>query len=166
MKRVLCDSILGHFDLIWGMYEEAMIDIQDEHWSDGDIEYLIPARQCFHVIETADYYSSDKQDAFPWGHRFGVRARETTRDNYPSQSSILRYHRDVQERITDWIETLGDEGLLRSQDVFRWTGDTVLSRLLYVLSHYRQHFGEINAELRRRGLPRIKWKTVEESDHE
>jgi len=36
MKRVLCDSILGHFDLIWGMYEEAMIDIQDENWSDGD----------------------------------------------------------------------------------------------------------------------------------
>jgi hypothetical protein len=35
----------------------------------------------------------------------------------------------------------------------------VLGRVLYLLEHCRQHFGELNAELRRRGLPRIKWRT-------
>ena len=55
---------------------------------------------------------------------------------------------------------MGDEGLLAPEEDYAWTGSTLLGRLLYMLAHCRQHLGEINAELRRRGLPRIKWRTL------
>ena len=58
-----------------------------------------------------------------------------------------------------WIQGMKDPGLLSKEEFFPWTGSAVLSRALYLLGHYRQHFGELNAELRRRGLPRIKWAT-------
>jgi hypothetical protein len=52
-----------------------------------------------------------------------------------------------------------DTTVLSQEGSFPWTGSVVLGRVLYLLGHYRQNFGELNAELRRRGLPRIEWKT-------
>jgi uncharacterized damage-inducible protein DinB len=158
MVRVLCESILEHFNLIWEMHEEAIVNIPKEYWKEGDIEYLIPARQIFHVTESADYYSSIDQNSFLWGHRFGTRARDTMKKNLPNKEELFQYHNEVKEKIDSWLKTSSDIEILQYQNTFRWTGMTVLSRLIYVLAHYRQHFGEINAELRRRGLPRIKWR--------
>ena len=48
MKKVVCESILEHFNLISEMCK-VITKIPDEYWRDGDIEYLIPTRQIFHV---------------------------------------------------------------------------------------------------------------------
>jgi len=60
MARIVCESILEHFNLISEIYK-AITKIPDEYWRGGDIEYLIPSRQIFHVNKSPVYSS--------WGMR-------------------------------------------------------------------------------------------------
>ena len=152
------DSLLEAFDLTWQVYEKAFSVIPDEEWSKGEIEYLTPSRIIYHAIETAEWYSGESRD-FEWGHLTGTGPEDSTAEDLPSKEKLLDYHELVKKRITERLESMSDEELLSEETVFKWTGSTKLSRFLYVLSHYRNHFGEINAELRHRGLDRVKWTT-------
>lgn len=54
--------------------------------------------------------------------------------------------------------SMSDAELLQSQEAFPWTGPNILSRLIYVIRNSQDHTGQLNAELRRRGLPRSAWE--------
>ena len=159
-KRPINASLFESLDLTWGMYEEAIKCIPEEHWRTGDVDYLIPARLVYHVLETADFYSSQKPEGFPWGQRFGVDPWDALPEQLPTKDEALEYHREVMDKVKTWLDGLDDPIMLSQETEFSWTGSTVLGRVLYLVIHYRQHLGEINAELRRRGLPRIKWRTL------
>ena len=81
-------------------------------------------------------------------------------EKLPFKEMELEYHREVRRKVELWLCKMDENYLLAREEKFPWTGSTRLGRALYLLGHYRQHFGEINAELRRRGLPRIKWRTL------
>jgi hypothetical protein len=120
---------------------------------------LIPARQVYHAVETADFYSSSSPDNFPSGYRFDVGCFDSPPEELPTKEQAREYHDEARKQVTEWIQGMADPKLLSKEETFPWTGSVVLGRALYLLGHYRQHFGELNAELRMRGLPRIKWTT-------
>lgn len=78
-------------------------------------------------------------------------------DELPSQEKMLSLLANTEKKLTAWITTLGDEGSLKPQDDYAWTGKTPLGRVPYVLMHVQNHIGEINAELRRRRLQGGAW---------
>jgi len=153
------EALLEAFKLIWEMYDEALKTVPVEHWRAGEIDYLIPARQVYHAVETADFYSGASPDDFPWGQRFDGGCFDSPPEELPSREQAREYHDEVRVKVTDWIRGLDATEILAREKSFPWTGSVVLGRALYLLGHYRQHFGELNAELRRRGLPRIEWTT-------
>jgi hypothetical protein len=51
---------------------------------------------------------------------------------------------------------MSDEDLLAGH-AFPWTGATVLERMIYTLRHSMFHLGQIQAELRRRGMKGAEW---------
>lgn len=153
------EALLEAFKLIWEMYDDALENIPGEHWSTGEIDYLIPARQVYHAVETADFYSRDSPEDFPWGQRFDGRCFDFPPEELPTRERAQEYHDEVRVKVTDWIRGLDALGILARERSFPWTGSVVLGRVLYLLGHYRQHLGELNAELRRRGLPRVEWRT-------
>lgn len=159
LTQKISESLLEAFTLTWDMYEDAIKNIPKEHWRTGDIGYLIPARLVYHALETADFYSGSKPDGFPWGRRFNVDCWDASPEQLPIKDQALEYHKELQEKIGGWLRGTEDS-MLSAETAFPWTGSTVLGRVLYLLAHYRQHMGEINAELRRRGLPRIQWRTL------
>jgi hypothetical protein len=53
---------------------------------------------------------------------------------------------------------MSDEDLLAPDPAFPGTGDAILGRALYLLRHHQAHLGEINADFRSRGLPRVEWR--------
>ena len=71
---------------------------------------------------------------------------------------MLRYLEHVRTQVNDWLAGKADGDLLAPQTAFPWTGPNILSRCIYVIRHTQAHIGEINSELRRRGLPRIQWQ--------
>ena len=155
----ISETIIENLSLTWEMYSDAINSIPEEHWRTGDIDYLVPARLMLHAIETIDFYSSKSPNKYRHGHRFNIDRKTASPEQLPHKDQLHTYLDEVKEKTESWLAGLEDEDFLSHESEFPWTGSTVLGRFLYSLEHCRQHFGELNAELRRRGLPRIKWRT-------
>lgn len=56
--------VIDAFKRNWSMYQDAVMNIPGEHWRTGDIEYLIPSRLVYHVLECADFYSNSTPEGF------------------------------------------------------------------------------------------------------
>jgi hypothetical protein len=151
------ESIIENLSLTWQMYSDAINNIPDEEWRTGEINYLIPARQILHGIETLDYYSSTAPDVFNHGYRFKIDWQTASAKQLPGKAQLNIYLDEVKEKMETWIKGLDDDEFHSPERLFPWTGSTMLGRVLYSLEHSRHHLGELNGELRRRGLPRIKW---------
>ena len=158
----LAKILIEQFSPVFDMYEDAIEKIPENQWKSGEIDYLIPARLILHASEAADYYTTDSSEGYLWNKRFKTdpeKVGDIKPENLPPQNVMLEYHREVRGKIEGWLRGMSDGDLLKAEEKFPWTGSTVLSRMLYTIAHHRQHLGEINAELRRRDLPRIKWRT-------
>jgi len=151
-------SLVDAFKRNWDMYQDAVKNIPDEHWKTGDIEYLIPARIIYHVLDCVDFYSNQTPKGFVAGHRFKIDAEKATPEQLPTKEQTKAYLAEMMIKLDGWLQKFSDAELLSEEKAFPWTGKTKLGRAIYLLVHCRQHIGEINAELRRRGLPRIKWR--------
>jgi len=155
----ISESIIENISLTWKMSEDVFKKIPDSQWRTGENDYLIPARLMLHTIETMDFYSSISPDNYEHHYRFRIDTDRVSPELLPNKQQLETYLREVQQKTESWLKDLSDEDFLSPEYEFPWTGSTVLGRVLYLLEHSRQHFGELNAELRIRGLPRIKWRT-------
>jgi len=153
----ISESIIENLSLTWQMYREAINNIPDDEWKTGEIDYLIPARQLLHGIETLDYYLTTAPDVFVHDYRFNIDWQRASADQLPNKTQLNTYLDEVKEKMETWIKSLDDERFHGPEKMFPWTGSSLLGRILYSLEHSRHHLGELNGELRRRGLPRIKW---------
>jgi DinB family protein len=153
--------VSGQFTGVWDMVRRAIDQIPHAQWRSGERVAgkapVIPARTVYHAIEAAEFYAEQTPDTFPWGHRFGVDWEAATPDQLPTAAQARAYLDEVQSRVEAWLSGLDDAALLAPDNLFPWTGGTVLDRALYMLRHTQHHVGEINTELYRRGLPRVKW---------
>jgi uncharacterized damage-inducible protein DinB len=153
------ETLVETFNRNWDMYHEAVKKIPDEHWRTGEISYLTPARIIYHVLECVDFYSNPTSEGYNWGHRFNIDWEEDVlSEKLPTKEQTKEYLEEMIEKLNDWLQELSDSDLLSPEKAFPWTGKTTLGRALYILVHSRQHLGEINAELRRRGLSRVEWQ--------
>jgi len=140
-------SLIDQFDRVWQTLRSALSRLDEEQFHAGDIDFLTPRNLAYHTIETADFYSSEgPPDTFAWGH---FKAE--------SKQDMLRYADEVQAKVRRWCQGQADDQWLTEQSQWKWTGRTVLDRALYNLRHTQHHTAQINAELRRRGLPRGEW---------
>lgn len=139
------------------MYKEAINNIPEEEWRTGEIDYLIPARLILHGLEVLDYYSPTTPEILIERYEFKLDDQKIPAEQLPNQAQMNKYLDDIKEKLETWIKGLDDESFHCSESRFPWTGSTLHGRLLYSLEHSRHHLGELNGELRRRGLPRVKW---------
>jgi hypothetical protein len=156
----MVDEIEEQFRRQWETVRELVGNVPDDHqWRDGDILHLVPARLVYHVLSGTEVYArSSSYEEYLLHRRFpldwqGMRATEL-----PDKPTALRHIDEMERVVREWLEALADEGLLVADTGFPWTGSTKLGRALYLLRHAQNHIGEANAELRRRGLPRGKWR--------
>ena len=155
----ISESIIENLSLTWQMYREAINSIPEEEWNTGEIDYLIPARLILHGLEVLDYYSISTPEISIQGFQFELDDHLIPAEQLPNQSQMSQYLVDVKEKLESWVKGLDDESFHSPETEFPWTGSTLLGRLLYSLEHSRHHLGELNGELRRRGLPRVKWSS-------
>ncbi|MGD0462364.1 MAG: DinB family protein [Tepidisphaeraceae bacterium] len=144
IAEVLC----GQFERAWQTFRDALSPLDNEQFSSADIEWLVPRNLAYHILETADFYSSDcNPDGFAWGHFIAK-----------NKDQILDYAQQVEAKVKQWLLKHRDPQFLERQSILTGTGATVLDRSLYLLRHTQHHLGQINSELRRRGLPRGQWR--------
>ena len=56
------------------------------------------------------------------------------------------------------LVNIDDEKLLEAQEIFQWTGETLLERFIYILKHCYYHFGYMNRIIRIKENIPIDWR--------
>jgi len=150
-------ELAGQFDRTWRMFRQAVERFPQDQWLAGDVTSLVPARQAYHVVEMADYFTSPAPDQFAWC-RFGSFWDTSRVQKLPSRQELLAYLEEVQQRVDAWLGGRTDEEMLSPDALFGWTGQSLLGRAVHLLRHTQHHLAEMNAELRRRNLPILDWR--------
>jgi hypothetical protein len=154
----LVDTLTEQFRRHWDTVLSACDVVPQDHWKSGDIDYLIPVRQIYHIVFSADCYVNDvTYEEYKPHRRYKIDWEGGALDELPDQDHMKSEADFQRDKLNTWLAGKGDSGLLAQEECYPWTGSTRLDRMLYLLRHGQWHIGELNSELRRRGLQRAKW---------
>lgn len=147
-------AVLGQLQRTFEMLKDAIQGFNDNTWR--QLFGIRPASTALHAVETVEFYFSGKSaEEFPWRHRFGVDWAKAADEELPGQSAILDYLSEVEVKLRDYF-TKSD--LSAAEQIYPYTGKTVLERCLYVLRHTQHHIGQLNAALLSAGRNAAGWK--------
>ncbi len=154
-------AVARQLDATFRAISMVIEQVPAEHWRTGEIDYLIPARHVLHLLDTMviGYFGGPPD----WEAPNPVLGRKldwegTPAEELPDQTEMMRYFDHTKQHMADWMDQHDDEALLAPKEFCPWTGPNLLSHLIYNIRHNQGHIDIINAELRRRDLPRIKWQ--------
>ena len=154
----IVEEVRTQFRLQWATLRDMMQKIPDQQWASGEIDYLVPARLIYHILGATDVYANNRgYEEYKPLRRFTLDWKTVPAAQLPDRGQLLKSVDLMEKTVTQWLDGLGDQGLLEDEDSYTWTGDKKLGRAMYLLRHTQGHIGEVNSELRRRGLPRGKW---------
>lgn len=148
------EALADQFMRTLSMFRNAVNTFPEETWLEGDTLYQRPAGLALHITQTVDFYSALKPGERQDDDLASVNWQNRDSSKLPSQEELLRFLDRVEERLANFI-TKSDLGA--SEEIFPWTGFTVLSRALYSLRHIQHHLADMAMELQRRGLRPPAW---------
>jgi len=149
----LVASVFDHYRRAYVMWEEVVGNIPDEEWRRAEIDQMIPARHLVHVLICDDVFTADIPfDQYDGLRLFGTREWHTPPETLPDRETALRKLAEVREMVAERFARFDDAALLAPETAHPWTGETRLAKLLYELRHSQHHVGEVNAEMKRRGI--------------
>jgi hypothetical protein len=158
-KRVVVEALIEHFNRTWDMWVEAIGNTTEEGWRMGDVSYLIPARQLVHTLTTADFYIGDLGAGdYDFNRMFNGDWESMTEWELPEKDFALRKLEEVRKLVSEALSELDDEALMAKEEIFPYTGKTLLHRYIYLLRHTQHHLGELNGELTRRAVGGADWR--------
>jgi hypothetical protein len=156
---VIATELAGQFRRQFASLREMLAGMPPGQWREGDTAALVPARLAYHVLAGAELYArSSTYEEYAARRRYGDGWLTMPPEQLPDTDAAATAIDQMAASVAAWLEGLSDETLLAFDDAFPWTGATRLARAMYLLRHSQNHIGELNAELRRRGLPRATWR--------
>ena len=153
LATTIGEVMARQYDRVWGSFRDAISKFSDAQWRTSDCDWLTPIRLAYHVVETAEFYSRES----PKSAKETLNWDEGPVEQLLAQQQLLEYIDRVQPMVREWLMCCDDKTFLSPEIEFPWTGETRLDHAVYSLRHMQHHLGQINAELRRRGLPRGEW---------
>lgn len=149
------EALADQFLRALAMLRQAIQAFPAEEWRKGDTPYQRPAGWALHVLTSTDDYCALKPGQAGAHPRFDVYWEEKDSSKLPSQDELLAYLDQVERKLAG---LLAQADLSQAETLFRWTGATLLSRLIYALRHTQHHLAEMCLELHRRGIPAPQWQ--------
>jgi hypothetical protein len=158
MSQEIIESLIDQFGRTWQELRNAVMKTSSEEWRRGTDDYLIPARLAYHILFTADMYATHMgYEEYKPHRKYKLDWENAPVDELPSREALFTLVNETEVTVKQWLIDLGDEGLLRDEDKYPWTGERILDRALYALRHNQWHIGELNAILRARDLEPVEW---------
>ena len=158
MKQEIVAELKGQFRRQWKTLRDLIANIPDEQWMTGELVHLLPGRLVYHILAGTEVYArSTSYEEYKSHQVFALDWQVAPSEQLPSRQKTITYIEDMDKVVDGWLDSIGDEGLLSLNEGFEWTGSRKIGRAVYLLRHTQNHIGELNSELRRRGLNRGKW---------
>ena len=159
MSLYIVEELRDQFQRQRAAIRDVLASVPEDQWKAGSTPPLVPARLLYHILSGTEVYArSTSYEAYLLERRFPEDWQLMQADALPDRSTSLACVDVMEKQTVRWLNELADEGLLSSDEGFPWTGSSKLGRALYLLRHTQNHIGELNSELRRRGLARGKWR--------
>ncbi len=159
MGKAITTELKEQFHRQWGTLHDVIDGLPEEQWKVGDIESLVPARLVYHILAGTELYDrSTTYEEYRSRQRFTLDWQAAPAAELPGRAAILELLEHLREGTDEWLESLGDDGLAADDEGFPWTGKKKIGRAMYLLRHTQNHIGELNSEMKRRNLPRGKWR--------
>jgi hypothetical protein len=159
MSQQVANELKEQFRRQWVALRGLMSSLPEGQWRSGELAHLVPARLLYHILSGTEVYArSTSYEEYKASQRFPQDWQFAPVEALPDEHAALGHIGHMESQVEEWLESLGDEGLMGPDPGFPWTGTNKLGRALYLLRHSQNHIGELNSELRRRGLPRGKWE--------
>lgn len=153
------DALVDHFQRVCAMLQSAFETFPDQAWCDEAEDCRAPSRIAYHILLSSERYTwQGLADEYIPKRRFSLNWETTPLAQLPTKAEFLQHFRTMAEEILNWLRSHGDTGLASSKPTFPWTGSCMLGQALYLLRHLQHHLGELNTELRRKGLPAGDWR--------
>jgi hypothetical protein len=137
------------------MLRIAINECPEGEWLEGDTLYRRPAGLALHIVQTIDNYSTRKPGEGADHPLTRIRWQERDSAKLPSQDALLQYLEHAEQRLAGLISS---SDLMAKEEMFPWTGSSILSRLLYTLRHSQHHLADLITELERRGYGPAGWE--------
>lgn len=152
------DEFVNQFDRQFMTLDGAYDRASNGAWAFADQRLKGVWQWMAHVLETIEYYLSDKKsEEFAWGHRFGLDWENAQPGSAPGKEAMRVYQKDVKELLHRVLDGMTDRELATPETVHPWTGKTYLGKLLYLMRHTQQHIGDINRVLRFNDCEAMEW---------
>jgi tetratricopeptide (TPR) repeat protein len=148
------EALADQFMRALAMFREVLKACPTEEWRKGDTPCQRPAGLALHLVEGIEFYSALKAGEGESGG-FDVDWETEDASKLPSQDELLSYLNQVEEKLAGFLV---EADLTGAEELFRWTGSTLLSRAAYSLRHTQHHLAEMCLELHRRGHPTPQWQ--------
>jgi hypothetical protein len=149
------EALADQFLRMFFMLRSAVERFPEEDWRTGDSLYQRPAGLALHILQSIDGYCNLKAGEGSGDPLAQISWQERDSSRLPSQEAVLVYLEKVEARQANFIATAD---LLAKEELFPWTGTTLLSRALYSLRHAQHHLADMAMELQRRGFRPPDWQ--------
>lgn len=149
------EALSDQFIRTLAMLRYAIEAFSPEEWRKGDTLYQRPAGLSLHIVEAIDSYSALEPGEFTEDEIVSISWEDKDSSKLPSQERLLAYLDKVEDKLARFI---ANADLEAEEEMFPWTGSTMLSRALYTLRHIQHHLADIGMELHIRGLKAPDWQ--------
>jgi len=151
----ISEEMREQYERAWNMLRSLIERTTDEQRRTDSPGGMAPGRAALHAVSAADFYLRPGPEGFVRGGRFGV-TWEDSAEHLPGRSEVRAYLDEVAARSDAWLATQTDEQML-AKNVYEWTGNTTLARLVYNPRHMLYHMGEMSMALRIAGADETPW---------
>jgi hypothetical protein len=137
------------------MFRNALDTVPEEEWLKGDTRYLRPAGIALHIVQSIDLFTPLKRGDASQHPVSQINWQDRDSSNLPSKAELLDYLDVAEERLAHLLVKADLQG---EEELFAWTGKTILGRTLYSLRHAQHHLADLAMELKRRGYEPPSWE--------
>jgi hypothetical protein len=149
------EALADQYLRLFSMLRVAIDRIPEEEWRKGDSLYQRPASLALHLLQTVDFFSALESGENSGDPLYLMNWQERDASRLPGKTAMLQYMDLVEARQAEFL-TSADLGA--EEQIFPWTGKTLLSRVLYNLRHAQHHFADLAMEMTHRGLNPPEWQ--------
>lgn len=149
------EAVADQFMRTLSMFRLAVSTLSDEVWREGESLYQRPAALALHIAQSIDFYSALKPGDSSEDPLTQINWEAGDSSKLPSQEELLVFLDKVEERLANFI---AKSDFQADEELFNWTGFTVLSRAMYILRHTQHHLADMAMELQRRGFNPPDWQ--------
>ena len=155
-RESIAEELIFQYDNLFHVLSVTVRPLSHKQWTSGATPARTPVRLACHIAGSCDAYATG--EGMICERRFGAPIdsldADLAHDLLPTTRQVLAYIDEVRGRVHEWLGSKSNQDLLGPTPDPGWSqrGWTTLGHTIYVLRHGTLHLGQLQAELKARGI--------------